>query len=292
VIRSRLAPTPSGYLHAGNAVNFLLTETLVRRANGELHLRIDDIDRERVRPAYLDNIFATLRWLGITYEVGPWDVADFEAHFSQHLRLARYQALLERLVAVTDLVYACTCSRAQVAANSGADGRYGGTCRDKSLPLDTPGAAWRVRVPDGEVVHFSDGFLGPQMLEVASLVGDFVIRKKDGLPAYQTASLADDVAATMTVIVRGQDLLPSTAAQLWLAAQAGPPWVEAFEAVQFYHHPLLTGADGQKLSKSQQTPLERGALYDPSLTPAGLRALVAAWLVAAWLAETPPPSAI
>ncbi len=281
MIRSRLAPTPSGYLHAGNALNFLLTQALVQSAQGELLLRIDDLDRERVRAAYLENIFATLRWLGITPDGGPRDVADFQAHFSQHLRLARYQVLLDALVgARPGLVYACTCSRAQVAANARLDGLYAGTCREKNLPLDTPEAVWRVKIPADATVRLTDGFLGPQTLNVAALVGDFVVRKKDGLPSYQTASLADDVADAVTLIVRGQDLLPSTAAQLWLAEQAGAPWAASFGAVQFYHHPLVAGADGRKLSKSQQTPLERGALHDPTSTPAALRAQVAEWLTA------------
>lgn len=269
-VRSRLAPTPSGYLHAGNAVNFLLTHALVRRAGGHLHLRIDDLDRERVRGPYLENIFATLHWLGIEWDSGPRDAADFAAHHSQLLRLDRYQTLLGRLTAGPGLVYACTCSRAQVVATSGPGGVYRGTCRHKNLPLDTPEAAWRVAVPAGATVAFTDAAYGPLTIEVAQAMGDFVIRKKDGLPAYQIASLADDVAEAMTLIVRGADLLPSTAAQLWLAAQAGGDYA-AFGQVQWWHHSLLTDTAGLKLSKSQQTSLERGVLHDPTLTPAALR---------------------
>ncbi|MBC7446694.1 MAG: tRNA glutamyl-Q synthetase [Hymenobacteraceae bacterium] len=283
MVRSRLAPTPSGYLHAGNALNFLLTEALVERAGGRLHLRIDDLDGARVRPAYLANIFDTLHWLGIRWDSGPHNVADFQAHYSQHLRLDRYAALLAALVARPGLVYACTCSRAQVAATTGPNGpngQYAGTCRDKHLPLTTANAVWRVRVPPEATVQFTDGFLGSRTLDVAELVGDFVIRKKDGLPAYQTASLADDIADGITLIVRGEDLLPSTAAQLWLAAQAGSGWA-AFADVRFYHHPLLLDSAGRKLSKSQQTPLDRGALHDAALTPAALRGLAAQWLAEA-----------
>jgi glutamyl/glutaminyl-tRNA synthetase len=290
-VRSRLAPTPSGYLHAGNAANFLLTEALVRRAEGQLHLRIDDLDRDRVRPVYVENIFTTLRWLGIQWTSGPVDAADFAAHHSQHLRLERYQALLAALVARPGLVYACTCSRAQVAAEAGQSGLYTGTCRHKLLPFNTSGAVWRVQVPPEATVTITDGILGSQTLDVATLVGDFVIRKKDQLPAYQTASLADDVADGTTLIVRGEDLLPSTVAQLWLAQQAGAPWATAFGAVQFYHHPLLMQADGQKLSKSQQSPLERGAWQDPTLSPEALRRVVMPWLVAASLSPTVHPTA-
>ncbi len=289
MVRSRLAPTPSGYLHAGNALNFLLTEALVRRAGGGLHLRIDDLDSARVRPAYLASIFATLDWLSIRWDGGPRDVADFAARYSQHLRLDRYAALLATLAARPGLVYACTCSRTQVAAAAGPAGQYAGTCRDKHLPLATPDATWRVRVPTIATVTLADGLRGPLTLNVATLVGDFVIRKKDGLPAYQTASLADDVADGSTLIVRGEDLLPSTAAQLWLAAQAGDGWT-TFADAQLYHHPLLLDSAGRKLSKSQQTPLDRGALHDPTLTPAALRSLAAQWLaegLADGLTETP-----
>lgn len=267
MVRSRLAPTPSGYLHAGNAINFLLTEALVRRANGHLHLRIDDLDRARVRPAYLADIFDTLAWLELRYDSGPRDVADFAARWSQLHRLPRYEALLQRLAAVPDLVYACTCSRAA----AGPDGRYPGTCRARGLPLNTPGAAWRVRVPAETEISFSDALLGSVTLSLTEAMGDFVIRKKDGLPAYQVASLADDVADQMTLLVRGQDLLPSTAAQLWLAGQAGPPY-DGFRQSRFWHHSLLLDAAGHKLSKSQQTPLTQLALPASGLTPAGLRA--------------------
>ena len=277
MVQTRLAPTPSGYLHAGNALNFLLTEALARRAGGRLHLRIDDLDSARVRPAYLENIFATLHWLSIHCDSGPRDVADFQARYSQHRRLDRYAALLAALATQTGLVYACTCSRAEVAAAAGPAGLYAGTCRDRGLPLDSPDAAWRVRVPAKATVALTDGFLGFRTLDIAALVGDFVIRRKDGLPAYQTASLADDVTDGMTLIVRGEDLLPSTAAQIWLAQLAGSPWA-AFADAQFYHHPLLLGPDGGKLSKSQQTPLDRGALHDPGLTPAALRARAIQWL--------------
>ncbi|QNP52820.1 hypothetical protein H9L05_03570 [Hymenobacter qilianensis] len=110
-VRGRLAPTPSGYLHLGNAVNFVLTWLLVRRAGGHLHLRIDDLDRARLRPAYLENIFQTIRWLGLDYDTGPRDAEEFEQAYSQQHHLAEYQAMLDDLRSKSGLVYACTCSR-------------------------------------------------------------------------------------------------------------------------------------------------------------------------------------
>lgn len=277
-LRTRLAPTPSGYLHTGNALSFLLTAELAQRAGGRLRLRIDDLDGARVRPQYLENIFQTLHWLGIDWQDGPRDPTDFQQHFSQHLpaRLARYEALLQALTAVPGAVYACTCSRAELAVTT-PDGRYAGTCRARALPLNTPGAAWRLRVPVEAQVAWSDGRLGPQAVAVAEAVGDFVVRKKDGLPAYQVASVADDVADGTTLIVRGADLLPSTAAQLWLAQVAGAAYA-AFGQTNFLHHPLVLDDTGRKMSKSQQTTLDRGALHDANLNPAALRRQAAKWL--------------
>ncbi len=251
---------------------------MVQRAGGRLRLRIDDLDGARVRPPYLENIFQTLRWLSIDWHDGPRDVADFQANFSQHLpdRLTRYEALLQALTAVPGAVYACTCSRAALAM-ARPDGRYAGPCRARALPLDTPGAAWRLRVPAEAQVTWTDACLGPQTVAVADVVSDFVIRKKDGLPAYQVASVADDVADGTTLIVRGADLLPSTAAQLWLAQVAGGAYT-AFGQTTFLHHPLVLDGAGQKISKSQQTTLDRGALHDPSLSPAALRRQALRWL--------------
>jgi len=258
-VRSRLAPTPSGYLHLGNAVNFVLTWLLVRQVGGTLHLRIDDLDRARLRPAYLANIFHTLDWLGLDYDTGPRDPADFEQQYSQLHYLANYQTLLDKLSRQAGLVYACTCSRTDILALA-PSGRYPGTCRHRQLALNTPGAAWRIHVPDDLVVTFRDGWLGSVQVRLGQDMGDFIVRKKDGDPAYQIGSVADDLRLGTTLIVRGADLLPSTAAQLWLAQQL--PETISFNAdrIQFLHHPLLPGPDGQKLSKSQQQPLERGVL--------------------------------
>lgn len=242
---ARLAPTPSGFLHFGNAVNFVLTWLLTRRAGGTLHLRIDDLDRARLRRPYLDNIFRVIDWLGTDYDHGPSGPDDFLRHHSQLLHLPEYNTILRRLAQQPGLVQASTSSRTAAAAPG---------------PLDTPGAAWRVQVPPPTEIHFSDGWQGPVAVPLAAQLPDFIIRKKDGVAAYQLASVVDDLRLGTTLIVRGQDLLPSTAAQLWLAAQL--PETTAFNAqrVQFFHHPLLLTAAGQKLSKSQQHPLDAGVL--------------------------------
>ncbi|MBF9143790.1 glutamate--tRNA ligase family protein [Hymenobacter properus] len=243
---SRLAPTPSGFLHLGNAVNFVLTWLLTRQAGGTLHLRIDDLDRARLRPAYLDNIFRVIDWLGLDYDHGPTGPDDFLRRHSQLLRLPEYNRVLRRLAQQPSLVHASQRTRT------------GGP--EAAVPLETPGAAWRAHVPAGTEIRFEDAWQGETAVPLGALMPDFVIRKKDGVAAYQVASVVDDLRLGTTLIVRGLDLQPSTAAQLWLASQLSE--TSAFKAarIQFYHHPLLTNEAGQKLSKSQQLPVDAGIL--------------------------------
>ena len=243
---ARLAPTPSGYLHLGNAVNFVLTWLLTRQAGGVLHLRIDDLDRARLRPAYLANIFRVIDWLGIDYDHGPSGPDDFLRHHSQLLHLPAYNAVLRRLAQQPGLLHASQRTRT------------GGP--EAPVPLETPGAAWRAHVPAGTVVAFADGWQGATRIPLGALMPDFVVRKKDGVAAYQVASVVDDLRLGTTLIVRGLDLLPSTAAQLWLAGQLSETAAFNTTRVRFYHHELLTDAAGQKLSKSQQPPLDAGVL--------------------------------
>jgi glutamyl/glutaminyl-tRNA synthetase len=243
---SRLAPTPSGYLHIGNAVNFVLTWLLTRRAGGTLHLRIDDLDRARLRRAYLDNIFRVIDWLGLDYDHGPSGPGDFLRHYSQLLHLPDYNRVLRRLTLQPSLVKASQRTRT------------GGP--EAVVPPETPGAAWRAHVPAATEISFPDAWQGESTVPLGALMPDFVIRKKDGVAAYQVASVVDDLRLGTTLIVRGLDLQPSTAAQLWLANQLSE--TTAFNAlrIRFYHHPLLTNEAGQKLSKSQQLPLDAGVL--------------------------------
>ncbi|MBO2011846.1 glutamate--tRNA ligase family protein [Hymenobacter negativus] len=243
---SRLAPTPSGYLHLGNAVNFVLAWLLTRRAGGTLHLRIDDLDRARLRPAYLDNIFRVIDWLGIDYDHGPTGPDDFLRHHSQLLHLPDYNSVLRRLAQQPDLVRASQRTRT------------GGPAA--TVPLETPGAAWRAHVPTGTEIRFADAWQGKAGVPLGALMPDFVIRKKDGVAAYQVASVVDDLRLGTTLIVRGLDLEPSTGAQLWLASQLSETSAFNAQRIAFHHHPLLTNEAGQKLSKTQQQPLDTGVL--------------------------------
>lgn len=245
-LRTRIAPTPSGLLHPGNGASFVLAWVLARAAGGRVLLRIDDLDRARFRMEYLDDIFFTLDWLGLDYDEGPASPQDFLDRFSQSLRTDIYHEALRQL-ADQGALYACDCSRKRIREQS-PGGLYSGFCRDRALPLDTPGAAWRIRLPNDCEAHFSEWKQdAPVSLNLSTCMGDFVLLQKDGSPAYQIASLCDDMHWHINHIVRGQDLLPSSGAQTFLAQLLG---YEEFQTATFFHHPLLTDDSGEKLSKS------------------------------------------
>ena len=269
---TRIAPTPSGYLHTGNAFNFLLAEALALRHNGALRLRIDDLDAPRARPEYIADVFETLRWLGIHWQAGPRDAADHHLRHSQQQRLPRYAALTEQLVQ-TGLVFACECSRRTVLAQS-PDGQYAGACIHKRLPLDTPGTSLRIRTPEGKaIVAYNDALTGPQHTDLYTHNRHFIIRRADGPPAYHIASLCDDVDAGITHIVRGLDLRLSTAAQLYLARLVG---AESFLETSFYHHPLLSNPGGAKLSKSAGSQSLK-ALRESGMAGSAVRTMFEEW---------------
>jgi len=242
--KTRIAPTPSGFLHLGNVLSFSLTAFLAEQAGAQILLRIDDLDRDRASPEYIQDIFDTLNFLEIPWHEGPRNVREFETEYSQLHRMGLYKKALQQLKE-SHAVFACTCSRSQIRQNS-SDDIYPGTCRHKGLSLDTPGASWRLKTNDSaelSVKTLSDSIvkttLSPDMR-------DFVVRKKDGYPAYQLASIIDDLHFGIDLVVRGQDLWPSTLAQLYLASKLG---ADTFTNSAFYHHALLT-EKGKKLSKS------------------------------------------
>lgn len=243
LVTSRIAPTPSGLLHAGNGFNFVLTWLIVRKAGGTLHLRIDDLDSERARREYLEDIFETLDWLGIDWDDGPQSVAQVEEIYTQSYRMDRYHEALG-ILKQKDLLFACQKSRKELTQ---AGGGYPLEFRKQGLRLSDNDVAWRVQVPDPCPVAWTDHLAGLMQPDLYQEMPDFVVRRRDGIPAYQIASLCDDTDAGINLIVRGLDLAPSTAAQLFLAHCLD--WTE-FQETRFYHHPLLLSETGEKLSKS------------------------------------------
>jgi len=246
-IHTRFAPTPSGYLHVGNAFSFVLTWLLARKSGGTIHLRIDDIDGVRARPEFVADIFDSLNWLGLDYDTGPVSVDDFYQNHSQHLRLDRYNQYLKELEE-KQLLFACTCSRKQVIENA-VDGQYNEHCLPLNLPFDAPEAAMRIITPQGQsTITFTDVWNDFGPIDLYQHLRHFVVRGKNGVAAYQLASLVDDVDFGINFIVRGQDLLHSTAAQCFIAQHI--PALSGFIKTQFLHHPLFKNAEGEKLSKS------------------------------------------
>lgn len=249
-MRTRIAPTPSGYLHQGNAINFSTVHQLAQAHNGHVLLRIDDLDSERARPEYIEDIFRTLDRLGIAWHEGPSGPDDFRRDWSQHLRMDLYHGVLNDLRKL-GLIYACDCSRSDVAALS-ADGRYTGTCRSMGKPLADDTSAWRLNLHGAGEVGFLELGEGRKSLDLERVMGDPIVRTRahgnvPPRPSYQIASLADDVHFRINTIVRGIDLLPSTACQMHIADLLH---LRGFHAASFLHHGLSLDADGRKLSKT------------------------------------------
>ena len=328
-ITSRIAPTPSGFLHAGNVYNFLLTYLFTRAFDGILYLRIDDYDLPRYRRQYVENIFRVLEMLGIDFDGGPSGMREFETKFSSKFRLGAYQNALKKLEQ-KGACYACECSHSM--KNSFKNGIYMRVCADKNLKFKKDETAMRLCVLDGaqilvgqNLINFdalgcgsggeaslagrlcgseqatqdgtanglknsanlvgSDGekpdgekfspnaaenlnlsnlsalnltdetafetekFAQTQSINLAQILGDFVVWKKDDTPAYNLASLVDDEILGVNLLVRGEDLLACSAAQKYEAQILG----YGFENANFIHHGLLAQS-GKKLSKSSSAP--------------------------------------
>ena len=271
-LNTRIAPTPSGFLHIGNAFNFLLAAQLAKAADGNLRLRIDDLDAPRTRREYIEDIFETLAWLGIEPDEGPGSADEQVAVFSQSHRMPQYYLLLQKLIDGGH-IFACTCSRKDLEQHHNCS-LYAGTCIHKNIPLETPGASWRILTPRGSsAISFDDGLAGRQTIDLWQAQRHFVVRRRDGLPAYHIASLWDDVDYGINTIVRGQDLLGSTAVQLYLAGLAG---LGSFQAVNFYHHALVEDDAGKKLSKSAGSSSLK-ALRDAGVGASAIRAAFTEW---------------
>ncbi len=243
---TRIAPTPSGFLHLGNAFSFLVTKALAEKHGAKILLRIDDLDRERYRPEYVEDIFETLDFLEIKIELGPKNLTEFETEWSQIHRMGKYEAAFQTLEA-SGKVFACDCSRKKIQQLD-SSGYYLGQCLDRKYALDRPETAWRVDTQESDFVKFTEY---PQQKTSELIPKDtafYIVRKKDRLPAYHLTSVVDDVHFGVDLIVRGSDLYSSTLAQLDLSRIIG---AEGFSSATFYHHPLIKGQRQEKLSKSE-----------------------------------------
>lgn len=242
---TRIAPTPSGFLHLGNAFSFLKTKALAEKHGAKILLRIDDLDRERYRPEYVQDIFETLDFLEIPIDLGPKNLQEFENEWSQIHRMEMYKGALDRLKS-TGKLFACDCSRKKIQQLD-PSGYYLGQCLERRLSLEKAEVAWRMDTSESDFVQFTEY---PDQKKSALIPQDsmfYVVRKKDGIPAYQLTSLQDDLHFGVDLIVRGNDLFPSTLAQLDLARNLGE---EKFRQITFQHHPLIKSPKQEKLSKS------------------------------------------
>lgn len=242
----RLAPSPTGYLHIGNARSFLLAWLQMRKIGGQIILRIEDLDTQRAAPNAAEQIVRDLRWLGL-----DWD-NELTAQYFQSNRFAIYQDALA-LLQERGLVYPCFCSRKELrsiaSAPHGSDGLiYPGTCcllsqqqqRERSREKSP---AFRFKVMQGTIVEQYDEVAGLQSEDVSNSTGDFIVARADGVVSYQLAVVVDDINMGITHVLRGDDLLSSTPRQILLHQTFGavPP--------TFAHVPLLLGSDGVRLAK-------------------------------------------
>ncbi len=265
--RGRLAPSPTGYLHLGHARTFFIAQQRARAATGTLILRNEDLDRARCKPEFVSAMFEDLKWFGFEWQEGP-DVGGPHAPYNQSERLAIYRKTFEQLRR-EGVIYPCVCSRKDIQqalqAPHASDDEpiYPGTCRNRSPEAGTR-ASWRFRVPDGEAISFTDTARGPQTFVAGKDFGDFVVWRHDDFPSYQLAVVADDNAMRITEVVRGADLLLSTARQLLLYRTLGltPP--------AFHHCDLMTDESGARLAKRHDA-LSLRALRRRGADPAQLR---------------------
>ena len=257
-VRGRYAPSPTGALHMGNLRTALLAWLFARVAGGVFVLRVEDLDRPRMRPGATQQMLSDLHWLGLNWDEGP-DCGGPYAPYTQSERLEIYTCYLQRLQDA-GLIYPCYCSRAEIAhaasaPQQGAEDapRYPGTCRrlteEQKREHEAHGRrpSLRFRVDDERVVAFTDLVLGPQQQHVQRSVGDFIVRRSDGIFAYQFAVVVDDALMHMNQVVRGADLLSSTARQILLFEALG------FPVPVFAHVPLLLDPTGKRLSKRLQS---------------------------------------
>jgi len=265
--RGRLAPSPTGLLHIGHARTFWIAARRAAEHGGQLIFRNEDLDPQRCRPEFVEAMVEDLRWLGIQWVEGP-DCGGPFGPYAQSQRRAYYLSAWEKL-RDAEMIYPCTCSRKDVAQSASAPNEgddepiYSGRCRPKAYvataasavprkrsdaepatrAAQPAGVNWRFRVPDGERITFTDLHLGPQHLIAGRDFGDFIVWRRDDVPSYQLAVVVDDAAMRITEVVRGADLLKSTARQVLLLRALGLPIPD------YYHCDLVRDRNGVRLAK-------------------------------------------
>jgi glutamyl/glutaminyl-tRNA synthetase len=269
IYRGRLAPSPTGLLHLGHAHTFWMAAQRAAEHRGQLIFRNEDLDSQRCRPEFVHAMLEDLRWLGIDWIEGPDRGGPCGPYVQSHRRefyLHAWNTLRDR-----GMIYPCTCSRKDVAQAAAAPNDsddepvYPGTCRSKTCGPDDPaGANWRFRVPDGEEICFTDLHLGPQRMIAGRDFGDFIVWRRDDVPAYQLAVVVDDAAMRITEVVRGADLLKSTARQILLFRALELP------TPNYYHCDLIRDEAGVRLAKRHDA-LSIRKLRDLGRTPEQVR---------------------
>ena len=251
--RGRLAPSPTGFLHLGHARTFWIAAQRAAERDGVLILRNEDLDPQRCRSEFVEAMYEDLLWLGIEWSEGP-DCGGPYAPYSQSERREFY---LKEWRGLRDagVIYPCTCSRKDVAQAAAAPNNelddepiYPGTCRERTDASDfsTPaGVNWRFRIPNNEEIAFDDLHLGPRRYVPGQDFGDFLVWRRDDVPAYQLAVVVDDAAMRVTEVVRGADLLKSTARQILICRALN------LELPQYYHCDLVRDESGNRLAKRQ-----------------------------------------
>ncbi len=277
--RGRLAPSPTGFLHLGHARTFWIAQGRARQGRGTLVLRNEDMDAKRFKLEFATAMIEDMRWFGLDWQEGP-DVGGAFPPYNQSERTSFYRDALAKL---NDggFIYPCTCSRKDIAAAARAPHAedddeviYPGTCRRKwefrsqkpEVELSGSGLrfSWRFKVPDGETISFSDGHFGPQSFVAGKDFGDFIVWRHDDVPSYQLACVVDDAAMQITEVVRGADLLKSTARQILLHRALG------FQPPAFFHCPLMLDEAGVRLAKRHDV-LSLRKLRERGESPEALR---------------------
>jgi glutamyl-tRNA synthetase len=274
-VRTRFAPSPTGDLHVGGAWTALASWALARADGGTTVLRVEDIDTPRVVAGSTARIAEDLAWLGLDWDEGP-EAGGLHAPYTQSERTALYDARLAELTAA-GLTYPCDCSRAEIsrvasAPHAGEEILYPGTCRDAPRHREMRRSpAIRLRVPDDSQVVFEDLVRGRVEQHVGASVGDFVLRRGDGVYAYQLVVAVDDASMQISHVVRADDLLASTARQLLLMQLLGTP---PHRLPAYLHLPMVVAADGERLAKRAGSATVR-SLRERGVAPAEITGTLA-----------------